>query len=65
MAPESINLAFALFDCFGAILFEVLIAGLMDLFYQSDFEGTEQANVFQRNKGICTPGRASHITEAT
>ena len=36
MDPESINLAFALFDCFGAILFEVLIAGLMDLFYQSD-----------------------------
>ena len=36
MDPESINSVFALFDCFGAILYELLIAGLMDLVYQSD-----------------------------
>ena len=35
MDPESINSVFALFDCFGAILYELLIAGLMDLIYQS------------------------------
>ena len=33
--PESINSVFALFDCFGAILYELLIAGLIDLVYQS------------------------------
>ena len=33
--PESINSVFALFDCFGAILYEMLIAGFMDLVYQS------------------------------
>ena len=33
--PESITVVFALFDCFGAILNELLIAGLIDLVYQS------------------------------
>ena len=33
--PESINSFYALFDCFGAILYELLIAGLIDLVYQS------------------------------
>ena len=32
---ESINSVFALFDCFWAILYEVLIAWLIDLVYQS------------------------------
>ena len=36
MDPESINSVFALFDCFGAILYEMLIVGLMDRVYQSD-----------------------------
>ena len=36
MNPESINSVFALFDCFGAILYELLMAGLMDLVHQSD-----------------------------
>ena len=36
MDPESINLVFALFDCLGAILYELLIAVLMDPVYQSD-----------------------------
>ena len=47
--PESINSVFALFDCFGAILYELLIAGLIDLVYRSGayeaFEG------FLVNKG--------------
>ena len=29
------NSVVALFDCFGAILYELLIAGLIDLVYQS------------------------------
>ena len=35
--PESINSVFALFDYFGAILYDLLIAGLIDidLVYQS------------------------------
>ena len=33
--PESVNSVFALFDCFGAILYELLIAGLIDMVYQS------------------------------
>ena len=36
MDSESIISVFALFDCFGAILNELLIAGLMELVYQSD-----------------------------
>ena len=38
MDPESINSVSTLhvFDCFGAILYELLIAGLMDPVYQSD-----------------------------
>ena len=36
MDPESINSVFALFDCFGAILYKMLIARLMDPVYQSD-----------------------------
>ena len=35
MDPESINSVFALFVCFGAILYELLIAGLIYLVYQS------------------------------
>ena len=29
------NSVFTVFDCFGAILYELLIAGLIDLVYQS------------------------------
>ena len=36
MDQESINSVLALFDCFGAILYDLLIAGLMDPVYQSD-----------------------------
>ena len=36
MDPESINSVFALFDCFGSILYELLIAGFIDLVHQSD-----------------------------
>ena len=36
MNPESINLVFALFDSFGAILSELLIAGHMGPVYQPD-----------------------------
>ena len=36
MDPESIHSVFALFDCFGAILYESLIAWLMDSVYQLD-----------------------------
>ena len=36
MDLESLNSDFALFNCFGALLYELLIAGLMDLVYQSD-----------------------------
>ena len=36
MDPESINSVFAHYDCFGAILYELLIAGLIDPVYQSD-----------------------------
>ena len=35
MDPKSINAVFALFDCFGALLYEYLIAGLIDMVYQS------------------------------
>ena len=35
MDPESINSAFALFDCFGAILYDFLIPVLMDPVHQS------------------------------
>ena len=38
MNPESINSVFALSDCFVAILFELLMAGLMALVYQSDVQ---------------------------
>ena len=56
MDPESINSVFALFDCFGAILYELLIAGLMDLVYQSDgyeaFAGVNRGKMrlFQGNR---------------
>ena len=33
--PESVNPSFALFDCLGAILCDLLIAGLIGLVYQS------------------------------
>ena len=36
MDPESINSVFDLFDCFGSILYELLIAGFIDLVHQSD-----------------------------
>ena len=36
MDLESINSFFALFDCFGAILYVLLIAGPMDPVYQSE-----------------------------
>ena len=40
MDRESINSVFALFDCFEAILYELLITRLIDLVYQSDAYGT-------------------------
>ena len=50
---------FALFDCFGAILYELLITGLIDLFYQSGaykaFAGVlvnkGKWHLFQGNRG--------------
>ena len=56
----SINSVFALFDCVGAILYELLIAELMDQVYQSDaYEDLPGVLVnmgggrylFQRNRG--------------
>ena len=56
--PESINSVFTLFDCFEAILYELLIAGLVDLVYQSvayeAFAGVlvNKGNcIFQGNRG--------------
>ena len=56
---ESINSVFALFDCFEAILYELLIAGLNDLVYQSSayeaFAGVlvrkGKWHLFQGNRG--------------
>ena len=36
MDPESINSVFAPLDCFGAILYVLLIAGLIEPFHQSN-----------------------------
>ena len=36
MDPEFKNLVFTQSDCFGAILYELLIAGLIDPVYQSE-----------------------------
>ena len=36
MVSESKKSVFALLDCFGAVLYELLIAGLMNQVYQSD-----------------------------
>ena len=36
MDPQSKDLGFAQFNCFGTILYELLIAGLTDQVYQSD-----------------------------
>ena len=57
--PESINSVFVLFDCFGVILYELLIAVRIDLVYQS---GADEAfagvlvnkgkwHLFQGNRG--------------
>ena len=59
MDPESINSVFALFDCFGAILYELLIAGLMVPVYQSGaYEALPwvllnrgKGHLFQGNRG--------------
>ena len=51
MDPESINLVFALFDCFGAILYELLIARLMDQVYQSDAYEALPGVLVNRGKG--------------
>ena len=59
MDPESINLVFSLFDCFGAILYELLIAGLIDPVYQlgayEAFSGVlvnkGKWHLFQGNRG--------------
>ena len=53
------NSVVALFDCFGAILYELLIAGFIDLVYQSGayeaFAGVlvnkEKWHLFQGNRG--------------
>ena len=54
MAPESINLIFCsicLFDCFGVILYEFLIAGLMNPVFQSDAYEVLQGVLMNRGKG--------------
>ena len=51
MEPESINSVFALFDCFGAILYESLIVGLMYLVYQSGAYEVFAGIVVNRGKG--------------
>ena len=59
MHPESINSVFALFDYFGAILYGLLIAWLMDPVYQSDaykalpgvMVNRGRGHLFQRNRG--------------
>ena len=50
MDPESINLVFALFDCFGSILYELLIAGFIDLVHQSDVYEAFEGVVVNRGK---------------
>ena len=57
MESESINSVFALFDCFGAILYESLIAGLMDLFYQSDAYEAFAGIVVNRGKRTSISGK--------
>ena len=53
MGPESIYSVFALFVCFGAILYEMLIAVLMDLVYQSDaYEAPPRGFGEKGEKGI-------------
>ena len=56
MDPDSINLVFALFDCFGAILYELLIAGLMDPVYQSDAYEAFPGVLVNRGKRAFTSG---------
>ena len=54
-----LTLSFALFDCFGVILYELLNAGLIDLVYQSGayeaFSGVlvnkGKWHLFQGNRG--------------
>ena len=53
MDPVSINSVVALFDCFGAILYELLIAGLMDPVYQSD--------PYETLPGVLVNGRKGHL----
>ena len=59
MDHESINPVFALFDCLGAILYELLISGLMDEVFQPDaceafavvLEDREKKHLYQGNRG--------------
>ena len=48
MDPNSV---FSLFDCFGSILYELLIAGLMDPVYQSDAYEALLEVVVNKGKG--------------
>ena len=50
MDPVSIKLVFTLFDCFGAMLYELLILGLIDPFYQLNaYESFEEVLVNGKN----------------
>ena len=51
MDPGSINSVFALFNCVGVILYEMLIVGLMDRVYQS-YEAFAGVFSEQGEKGI-------------
>ena len=50
--PESVNPSFALFDCLGAILCDLLIAGLIDLVYQSGAYEAFAGVLVTRENGI-------------
>ena len=51
MDHESINSVFALLDCFGAKLYELLIAGLKDPCYQPDAYESFAEVLVNRGKG--------------
>ena len=56
MDHESINSVFALLDCFGAKLYELLIAGLKDPVYQPDAYESFAEVLVNRGKGAFISG---------